>query len=141
MQTFITDIDPAISASNLDNKRLGKQRVEAIQIARTLLGLSDGWKNHPIMRLWKGYESWLIRVYLHSILKEWEHRGFNNDKCTSHYKILASMVPLEIKYPHWIDEQFIESHRSNLIRKNKEYYQAKFPSVPDDISYIWPSGD
>ena len=60
------------NAEILDNKRLGKQRVEAIQIAKTLFGLNNGWKNHPGTIRWKGYEPFLIKVYLKTIMDEWE---------------------------------------------------------------------
>ena len=38
MQTFLPHKDFSISASMLDNKRLGKQRVEALQIYNVLVG-------------------------------------------------------------------------------------------------------
>ena len=54
MQTFITSIDFKLCARVLDRQRLGKQRVEVLQILQTLLGESTGWRNHPCVRMWKG---------------------------------------------------------------------------------------
>ena len=61
MQTFITDFDMAQNAKKLDDKRLGKQRIEALQIANCLLVKESRWKNHPAVKMWKGYERFLIR--------------------------------------------------------------------------------
>ena len=46
------------SAKCLDYKRLGKQRVEAKQILNILLGetTKTGWRNHPSVLMWYGYE-------------------------------------------------------------------------------------
>ena len=43
MQTFLPFPDFHESAACLDMRRLGKQRVEAMQILRTITGLSSGW--------------------------------------------------------------------------------------------------
>lgn len=48
MQTFLPSTNLALGISQLDTKRLLKQRVEAIQILRTLAGITEGWKHHPV---------------------------------------------------------------------------------------------
>lgn len=57
MQTFLPHKDFSISASILDDKRLGKQRVEALQIYNVLVDNPTlqgkkykGWKRHQIGR-------------------------------------------------------------------------------------------
>jgi hypothetical protein len=138
MQTFITDFDMIQNAKNLDNKRLGKQRVESIYIAEVLLkNNKNGYKNHPIVKLWKGYESYLIIIYLRSILNEWESRGFKNVLCNEHYKNLVLEINPIIVTPPWITKEFIEAHRSNLIRKNPEYYKKLWPNTKEGLKYIW----
>jgi hypothetical protein len=47
MQTFLPYPDFTASARALDNKRLNEQIIEAAQIARVIMGQSDGWANHP----------------------------------------------------------------------------------------------
>lgn len=139
MQTFITDFDMAKSAANLDNKRLGKQRVEALQIAEVLLCGKQGWKNHPAVKMWKGYEYFLVDTYIFFIMNEWTFRGFKNTKCYEKWKQLCFYInPINYKYPEFITEDFITAHRSNLIRKNPEYYHPKWPDVPNNLDYIWP---
>lgn len=86
MQTFITDFNMAQNAKNLDNKRLGKQRVEALQIASCLLEKETRWRNHPAVKMWKGYESFLIRRYIITLFAEWSNvRIYKNEKCEEHY--------------------------------------------------------
>lgn len=139
MQTFITDFDMTQNAKNLDNKRLGKQRVEALQIASCLLVKETRWKNHPAVKMWINYESFLLREYLHPILIEWESKKFKNELCAELYLGLLQLVISErpVK-PHWLTSDFIEAHRSNLIRKNPEYYKPLFPDTKENLPYIWP---
>jgi len=131
MQTFITDTDFHKIAKTLDNKRLGKQRVEAMQILNTLNPdyTNKGWKHHPAVLMWEGYES-TLRSYLSAMIKEWKSRGFKN---TIEVKGSKSN-----KKPWWLCGKLIVSHRSNLIRKNPEFYSQYNWNLPDDIPYYWP---
>ena len=47
MQTFLPYPDFVASARCLDRRRLGKQRVEVLQLLRALLVPGSGWANHP----------------------------------------------------------------------------------------------
>lgn len=139
MQTFVTDINPIKSAENLDNKRLGKQRVEALQIADCLLVKESRWKNHPAVKMWKGHESFLVNIYIICIMSEWEKRGFNNLKCNQWWQELHSITKdWVIIIPRWWNKDFVESHRSNLIRKDKDFYKKKFIDTVEGLEYIWP---
>jgi hypothetical protein len=140
MQTFLPYGNPSLSAQVLDNKRLGKQRVEAIQIARKLMGLSPGkgWTNHPAVKMWRGYEPYLVKVYLRAIMDEWIDRGYNNIKCEDHYKQLSAMLDSDPAKPKWFTEALFESHRSNLIRKLPDHYEPLFPGTPRNLEYVWP---
>lgn len=143
MQTFLPYPDPEKSAKVLDRQRLGKQRVEAIQIIRNLLGFqqSKGWNNHPAIRMWKGYEPYLVKVYLRAMLDEWSARGYNNEKSEGHYNFFMTLDVIKnskpIK-PNWITEDLCTSHQSNLLRKNYEYYKPYFSDVKLGLEYIWP---
>ena len=52
MQTFLPYKSFVKSAQCLDNKRLGKQRVEAMQILKSIYIEDYGWKNHPATKMW-----------------------------------------------------------------------------------------
>ena len=75
VNTFLPWPDEIKTAKSLDNKRLGKQRVEALQILRANLGLTKGWVNHPAAVMWRGHEGALAEYTL-AMCNEWEARGF-----------------------------------------------------------------
>ena len=54
MQTFLPYPDLRDSVACLDSKRLGKQRVECLQILNVLEGRRTGWQNHPAVKMWAG---------------------------------------------------------------------------------------
>lgn len=134
MQTFLPYPSFSVSARVLDNKRLGKQRVEAKQIYLSLTETTYGWKNHPAVKMWRGHESSLAEYGWH-ICEEWIKRGFND-----------TLSPwFRDRYfggsdPKWIgNHDFHRSHQSNLIRKDPTFYLPKFPNIPSDLPYIWPT--
>lgn len=147
MQTFLPYPDFKRSAEVLDSKRLGKQRVEAYQILNTLLGNSTGWVNHPAVKMWRGSIFMLI-LYTKEITNEWVKRGYKDtvdDKVgiiwREHIKFVSNVELVEIcgGSPIWLgNEQFHNSHKSNLLRKNYEFYSAYNWNVPNDLPYYWP---
>tara|TARA_R100000278_G_C5400100_1_gene139270 strand:+ start:129 stop:551 length:423 start_codon:yes stop_codon:yes gene_type:complete len=138
MQTFLPYADFSLSASVLDYRRLGKQRVEALQIYNALVdnptlqgNKYKGWLNHPAVLMWKGYEEALL-LYKNKMIEEWRDvRKYNNTM-----EIVE--VPDSIKMPPWVgDERVHASHRSNLLRKDFEFY-SKFGWQEDiDLEYYW----
>jgi len=55
------------------------------------------------------------------------------------------LQPLDVypaEYPVWLyDEEFHASHRSNLLRKDPEYYgRFGWQELPD-LPYLWPVFD
>jgi Pyrimidine dimer DNA glycosylase len=148
MQTFLPYPDFAACAVVLDTRRLGKQRVEALQIVRALLVPEYGWRHHPAVLMWKGYPEALGRYGL-EVCGEWRARGFA-DTCQP--KILADLGQLGVELvrgqeelaaagalPPWLgDAALHRSHQSALLRKDPEFYGPRFPGVPDDLPYVWP---
>lgn len=133
MQTFLPFPDFQASAQCLDNKRLGKQRVEALQILNVLSGKRSGWANHPAVKMWRGYE-YALREYMDVMIAEWVRRGFKNT-------MNAGFVSYGTERPPWFgDEAFHRSHRSNLLRKDFVHY-SKFFVEPVDLPYIWPESN
>ena len=72
MQTFLPHKSFNESFKVLDYRRLGKQRVEAKQILNVLLDrtTTKGWRNHPIVRMWAGYEN-ALKQYFNECVDEW----------------------------------------------------------------------
>ena len=75
MQTFLPYPDFAESAAALDPKRLGKQRVEALQVLRAVTRTTYGWKRHPAVRMWVGYPEG-VASYGMVMVAEWVGRGW-----------------------------------------------------------------
>ena len=163
MQTFLPYPDLADSVMCLDNKRLGKQRVEAMQILNVLEGRRDGWKNHPAVKMWTGYTD-CLHLYKDLCITEWIDRGFNNTMdYTSRYmapdidisrltrlwtnEALATnqrrrdnqnpgINPL---FPGWWGGEIHATHRSNLLRKDADHYSKFGWNESDDLAYHWPT--
>lgn len=134
MQTFLPYPNFEQTARVLDYRRLGKQRVEAYQIMRILTGITNtkGWRSHPAVLMWRGYEPALAE-YGRVICLEWKGRGYK-DSLLPNFEQYANSDNL----PYWLgDERLHVSHQSNLIRKDFEYYAPKFPNVPNNLPYYW----
>ena len=136
MQTFLPFNDYSRCAAVLDRQRLGKQRVECLQIAYALTQDNYGWQNHPAVKIWNGYLPSLIRYGL-TICDEWIGRGYK-DSCRE--KLLAVAEPGDGNDPAWLgNDEVHRSHRSNLLRKYPEHYAPIFePGLPNDLPYVWP---
>lgn len=145
MQTFLPYPSFAESAAVLDGARLGKQRVETLQILRALLLPTYGWQSHPVTVMWRGFVPGLTAYGLATV-DAWAGRGHGDS--TRH--LLAEFAP-EVDglpqdelarrglLPPWIgDEDVHRSHRSNLLRKAPEFYRPLFDGIPPDLEYVWP---
>jgi hypothetical protein len=138
MQTFLPyGADYWKCALSLDRQRLGKQRVEAWQIYRTLVGITDGWRHHPAVKMWAGYEASLVDYGI-AMCREWRSRGYKDTLLMQFNYHKEKLAPR----PDWLygdsGDDLIRSHRSNLIRKMPHYYGPIWPDVPDDLPYYWP---
>jgi len=137
MQTFLPFPDFAASAAVLDDARLGKQRVEAYQVLRTLDGVTSSWRHHPVVKMWRGYEGALVEYALR-ICDEWDRRGRADtvrEKLAVHARAIDGMAP-------WLGDPALHaSHRSNLLRKDPQWYGRFGWDEPDDLPYVWPRSD
>jgi hypothetical protein len=145
VQTFVPYADFARSAAVLDVRRLGKQRVETLQVMRALTIPGYGWRHHPAVAMWRGYRPALM-VYQDAVVDEWVRRGFAD---TTRASTLAALDEIEadaalyrsgdVPAPPWLGrEEVHRSHRSNLLRKDLDHYRAQGFTEPDDLPYVWP---
>ena len=146
MQTFLPYPSFERSARVLDRTRLGKQRVEALQIHRALIRPVYGWKHHPAVLMWSGYEEALL-CYATAMCEEWRRRG-HPDSCLaqmleeSRVGMPRSQRTLKASgaLPPWLGTRaFHRAHQSALVRKDPDWYRPHFPDVPDDLPYVWPT--
>jgi predicted DNA-binding transcriptional regulator AlpA len=137
MQTFLPHENYGVSARCLDDKRLGKQRVEAWQIVKALRGDyndTGAWVNHPATRMWAGHINELCN-YGAVMCTEWVKRGFQD----SLYDQFTNAIDGTDATPWWVNSELLHlTHRSNLIRKDSDYYTF---DVPYNIPYVWPLMD
>jgi Pyrimidine dimer DNA glycosylase len=160
VQSFLPYPDNARSAEVLDDRRLGKQRVECLQILSVLTGLRapwapgattgpveryvpKGWTNHPAVRMWRGHVDALV-AYTLEVCAEWERRG-HRDTVAPKVRAIAARHAADSPsagstgHPEWWGRaELHESHRSNLLRKDEEHYRRYFPQTPADLPYHWP---
>jgi hypothetical protein len=148
MQTFLPYDDFERSARVLDLKRLGKQRVECIQVLRGLVRPGYGWRHHPAVLMWAGHAEALGR-YAFTMVDVWIERGFADTCAATIADDLGEAGVSRVRperdiraagaMPPWLgDPAFHRSHQSALLRKDPQHYGPLFPGVPDDLEYVWP---
>lgn len=135
MQTFLPYPSFTQSAQCLDYRRLGKQRLETMQILKSIF-TNKGWPNHPATKMWKNHTNALVH-YGFFICLEWIRRGY---KDTCYQKIGIYYKEGETnESPSWFgDERFHSSHRSNLLRKDSVFYGKYNWIESPDLPYVWP---
>jgi hypothetical protein len=152
VQTFLPLANFTASAHVLDQRRLGKQRVEALQLLRALTVPGYGWQHHPAVTMWAGYEEALTRYGL-QVCHVWCAAG-HADTCAASLRaelyrafgVRCARTQAELEaagqLPSWLgDARFHRSHQSALVRKDADYYRHFFPDVPRDLPYVWPRSD
>lgn len=136
VNTFLVSDDYSETAKILDYKRLGKQRVEAMQIINILENKRNkGWINHPATKMWKGYVNEL-KKYTNEMIKEWIRRGYKNTMELYDTELEETTKPwfVSCKILHY-------SHMASLMRKDRTYYKPffykKYPIEFEFFSYLW----
>lgn len=167
MQTFLPYPSFYRSVRVLDNRRLGKQRVEAFQILNVLErrrltpDAKIAWRNHPAVIMWLGYDE-ALKLYYNFCVAEWVRRGNRNNMlyktvqcrdfilepgtdllpsaadCAQINKQLR-LAEKQVALPAFVGcRAFHISHQSNLLRKDEPYYRQFFATTPPDLEYVWP---
>ncbi|MFV2020827.1 MSMEG_6728 family protein [Micromonospora sp. LOL_023] len=148
MQTFLPYPDFADCAAVLDPRRLGKQRVEALQVLRGLTVPGYGWRHHPAVLMWRGHEEALV-CYGLAICQAWTSGGRADTVASSLRRELAAargvrqvreqaLLAAAGDLPSWLGRPDLHlSHRSALLHKQPEYYRRWFGDLPA-LPYVWP---
>jgi hypothetical protein len=163
VNTFLPYKDFERVAHVLDRQRLGKQRVEGLQILQALCGIKEGWKNHPATLMWKGAEPALI-TYVAYMCVEWKRRGFEDN-------IFPRLVGISKEFfgrgdlfvsdgrvqpAPWMRpgeyERVNATHQANLVLKDPMHYSQTFNMGKeealtvveglrccDECQYYWPT--
>ena len=142
MQTFLPYKSFDKSASVLDWRRLGKQRVEGMQIINAIEQKPrkdgkpyKGWLNHPATVMWRPYLD-ALKLYTNVMIQEWIGRGYNNNM--ELYDVDEMVKDDMVHFPFWLgNEKFHSSHRANLLRKDYEYYSQFGWTENPESPYVW----
>ncbi len=138
MQTFLPYPDFRETAEVLDGVRLRNQRRECLALLSSLYS-GEGWSHHPAAKMWAGSERCLI-IYCLEICEEVTRRGWLDsvaDTLLLEYWHLFDRT--SARRPWWLGwEEFHESHRSALLRKDPAHYRKYFNGVPTNLPYVWP---
>lgn len=158
MQTFFITNDNSYTAKLLDYRRLGKQRVEAIQLLDVLLRkaglLNDGkkgWSEHVAVYNWYSEEgNWLPSLidYTQAMIDTWIARGYKNTINLDKYRDYVKNNPTLFRYdnPPWMQKEaeVLISHRARLLQKDTPYYMEVFlnnnipiPENWESMEYVW----
>ena len=131
VNTFVTSSSVVGCAKALDYRRLGKQRVEAYQLWRALMGITKGWTKHPATLMWTGHTCFLA-LYCNTMIDEWISRGYKNTM--QHLPCCKNPRP-----PWWWGwEPMMMSHKASLNRKMPAYYSFDVGEYAH-WGYIWPT--
>ena len=137
MQTFLPYADFTESAKALDSKRLNKQILECYQILKVLSNPDPraGWRNHPAVKMWRGYEHMLF-LYTGAMVREADKRGIKTDKNVANLLALSAQHFDEwgTGFPAWLKDsktmqRLTTTHKANLYKKDPVYYFEFFSSV------------
>jgi len=141
MQIFLPYPNFRQSLRALDNKRLGKQRVETYQIISAITRRPKldgtpykGWLNHPCTVMWRNNLP-ALKMYLNISIEEWVSRGFKN---TMDFEDIDD----EVEMPEWFgNDKFHSSHRANLLKKEPEFY-SQYQWTENPLNpYVWLDKD
>lgn len=96
-----------------------------------------GYKNHPIVLMWCGYDRALLE-YVVICGEVWRKRGYKTTFIDTKLKTEYDKIrEQEIILTNWFGRMDIhDSHKSNLLRKSKEYY-SKYFNIQGNLPYIW----
>ena len=160
VNTFITSPSLEKCAKNLDNLRLGKQRVECIQLISFIENTNNkGFKNHPVLIMWKEHVT-ALKVYCNFMIREFIARGFENtipiyeldetkivfyDNIFNEETGLTEIIKPQIEkdsivFPIWFNwNPLILTHQASLLKKNNNYYSKIFEHNPKffKLGYLW----
>lgn len=132
MITLMPFPDFALSLCCLDDKRLERQRMDALNIHKMIKGNHSGWTHRPECMMWYGYLPALAWYF---------------NLANSYYKKRGLGIPLEDLYggfpkifPPWMGNTKLHlSHQSKLIGENGPHYRLWFGyQVPANLPYYWP---
>lgn len=149
MITWMTRRSMGLTAADLDTPRLALQLKQTKLILDKMGGLEveDIPDNHPVLRMWEGYDIALC-IYGMMMSAEWHmNRGYADKSCFEFFDICQEIKaalreedqPTAFVSPPWFqDVDVLRSHRSNLLRRKHKFYSDVWTKIDEGWPYIWP---
>jgi hypothetical protein len=134
LQTFLPLANFYETAKVLDYRRLGKMRVESLQLVNIIEGRtkSNAWKNHPAVGLWRDYVT-ALKIYCNTMIEEWIRRGYKNTM-----KLYDIPIDASVTFPRWFGrDDFHSRHRAALLAKDYEWYKQFGWKEEPKFDYVW----
>jgi len=145
MQTFLPYPSYSQTAMCLDNKRLIKQILEAVQIFNVIKNpLAKGWQKHPAVNQWRNHPGQLMS-YAVCMCHEYTNRFNKIHKYDAQIKnyLMNNMIGPSPKFRFNVN--YLDNHKAILLGKDFSYYKYYWPNIHPAIKtngkwpYIWPS--
>lgn len=136
MQTFMPLPDYYQSAAHLDVDRLGNQAWNEGMIL-----FFGGWSHHVASKMWRGHRYHLglyVLACFDALRWQWQRTYPHHVK---RVKRVLRYTPDSGPPPWFGDAAFHAAHRSNLLRKDPEWYGQFGWQEPNDLPYIWPTNE
>jgi len=146
------------SLSCLDNKRLGKQRVEAKQLISMIelrhelhltgkVNLKElkikypehkfpSWFNHVATLMWEDYLEEL-KVYYNISIYLWKNRRGVTGKLMKNNLEYKHVSLMSLNIPRFFTSRVSKSHRSALLFKDYKYYSQFGWNDTPQLGYVW----
>ena len=130
MQVFVPYPSPIDVAKCLDRRRLLKQEIECTQIAKANNGESGAWKNHPVTKMYKQYETWLL-YYRACIIRYIEERYDDAQLWSDRADRIR---------PPFLTSDFCDQHKRRLFTKAPELYPQFWPYGKSNENWYFVDG-
>ena len=145
MQTFLPYASYVETALCLDDKRLIKQILEAVQIFKVIKNpLAKGWQNHPAVNQWRNHPGQLMR-YAYTLCHEYTTRFNKTHKYEDQIREYLKLNLIEGQPKFVTNSAYNDNHKAILLGKDFNYYRNWFAGIQPAIMvngkwpYIWPS--
>lgn len=119
MQVFTPYDNPFDCAKALwnDKKRFNKQLIEGKQILNAINGISKGWVNHPVTKMYKPYQTWLYN-YINCLAYYGEYKkGYLSPRLAQDFSEKANSIK-----PPFLTKEFCNQHKRRLFTKAPNLY-------------------
>ncbi len=145
MRTYLPYADFAKCAACFSNRRLNKQRHDALEILYMIHDIPhptrgrQGFYNSPPKKCWQNYVG-ALAAYGLALCAEWSARNEKPDPCRDRFERYAKHASATL--PPWLNDPAMHrSHQAVLARQEPEHYRDFVADPEDEKVFYWPNVD